>query len=348
MSQIKIKQVDDNNLIVSIPPETPIVTVNGICDGFVERGLVEDLMKSTSSNRYFFLPKDKANDLADELIKSLSGLTGLSKMRSPENVARDFAHQAAKRKMKQDQGKRSAGPAPLISPAPRPSIPNTAGAATLPSVPNHLVGEIGTNAKKSDYGPRGAGQYSVTDNIRRKLNNTSEQSGVGPNVNAKTYNTRTQAGVQTDPKLKRKQPVKKWTPAEIAEENKKRGLKKTWSNHPDFPNGDEMVQRYDVDYESGDDASARQLANMMNSKAMLRPDHRSPSTEDMIMAGQRMGLGESREVMKSQDENWGNSINNWMNEAVKPISNRFASEEEEMAYWNSIKVSDAPDGKPGF
>jgi hypothetical protein len=68
----------------------------------------------------------------------------------------------------------------------------------------------------------------------------------------------------------------------------------------------------------------------------------------MIMAGTRMGFGQSKEVMKAQDANWGNSINNWMNEAVKPISARFASEEEEMAYWSSIKISDVPDGQSGF
>jgi hypothetical protein len=38
----------------------------------------------------------------------------------------------------------------------------------------------------------------------------------------------------------------------------------------------------------------------------------------------------------------------WLKEAQKPISQNFRSEEEEIAYWNSIKVSDRDDGKSGY
>ena len=37
-----------------------------------------------------------------------------------------------------------------------------------------------------------------------------------------------------------------------------------------------------------------------------------------------------------------------MVEAAKPISKRFASEEEEIAYWNNIKVADRDDGSSGY
>lgn len=201
---------------------------------------------------------------------------------------------------------------------------------------------------KSGYGPKGAGQYRPVDNIKRKMNNVGEQSGVGPNVNTKSYNTRVAAGKQTDPKLKRRQPVKTWTPQQVAAESARRGLKKNWANHPAFPNADQEVMNHQVEHETGDEAASQQLADMMNSRAMLRPDHRAPSTEDMIMAGEMMGLGSNPELMKKEDANWGNSLNNWLNEAIKPISSKFASEEEEMAYWSSIKVTDRDDGKSGY
>jgi len=361
MSQIKIKQIDDDNLIVEVGPDTPVDTINRLCKGFSDRGLTEDLTKSTVSERHFYRPQDRVNDLADELIKSLYEISGLAKVKSPHTQM--FYEQRAQSKLvdrnasrarsglapiNMDQMRNPAGQKPPGALAPRASSPNTPGAATLPGVPNKLVGEVGVNTKKSDYGPKGGGQYSVTDNIRRKLKNVGEQSGVGPNVNTKRYNTRTQAGQQTDPSIKRKQPAKVWSPEMVAAENARRGLKKAWGQHLEFPNGDEMVEQYEEEFLSGDEASAQQLANMMNSKAMLRPNHRIPTTEDMIMAGQQMGFGETKEIMKAQDENWGNSINNWLNEAVKPISARFASEEEEMAYWNSIRVSDAPDGNSGY
>lgn len=46
------------------------------------------------------------------------------------------------------------------------------------------------------------------------------------------------------------------------------------------------------------------------------------------------------ETVKKSEENWHNSINNWLHEANKPINSRFKTPEEEQEYWDSIKVSD--------
>src|ERR1019366_3437280 len=89
----------------------------------------------------------------------------------------------------------------------------------------------------------------------------------------------------------------------------------------------------------GEDSLATQLAAMMQSRAMMRPDHRQPSSEDMVAAGQAMGLAPTEEMVKAGEQQWGGAITNWLQEATKPISSRFASEEEEMAYWSSIKVN---------
>ena len=366
MSQIRINQVDEENLIVEISPETSVESINRLCKGFTERGLTEDLSKSTVTNRHFYRSREKVHDVADELIKSLSSMTGLTKAKSysaklfyeaknQQNLRDRNAMRANKgmAPITMDQHKNPAGQKP-------PPIPNAAapapkaGPVTTAGVPNKLVGEVGsgysnsakqygTNTAKSDYGPQGAGQYNVNDNIRRKLNNVSDQRvpGVGgPSAAVKQYAAKLPAGQQTDPKLKRKQPVKKWTPEQIAEENAKRGLKKNaWGQHLEFPNGDEMVERYQPGkYETNEDRYANDLANLMNNRSLLGTQP-PPQPTDQQMFGH---LAVTEEQVKKSEQEWGGAINNWLAEATKPISSRFASEEEEVAYWNSIKVSDAP------
>jgi hypothetical protein len=68
----------------------------------------------------------------------------------------------------------------------------------------------------------------------------------------------------------------------------------------------------------------------------------------MIMAGERMGLAPSEEMLKAGEQQWGGAINNWLAEAQKPISARFSSEEEEAAYWDSIKVNGSSRDDYGF
>jgi hypothetical protein len=75
------------------------------------------------------------------------------------------------------------------------------------------------------------------------------------------------------------------------------------------------------------------------------PPQLSPS--DFIKAGEQMGLAPSEEQLQKAEHDWNNRFN-WLQEAMKPISSRFNSPEEEEAYWRSIKVVDKDDGKPGF
>ena len=87
---------------------------------------------------------------------------------------------------------------------------------------------------------------------------------------------------------------------------------------------------------SKEDMLAAQLYQLMSSKSMLP----QPSTEDMIRAGKMMGLEASKQGDSSRDAEWNLSLSKWFEEVTKPISQRFSSEEEELKYWNSIKVSD--------
>jgi hypothetical protein len=47
----------------------------------------------------------------------------------------------------------------------------------------------------------------------------------------------------------------------------------------------------------------------------------------------------SEEQAQAVEQQWNGAINNWLLEATKPISSRFSSDEEEMAYWRSIKIN---------
>lgn len=98
---------------------------------------------------------------------------------------------------------------------------------------------------------------------------------------------------------------------------------------------------------TGEEEVANQLIKLMQSKSMFN-SFMQPSSEDMIRAGESMGLGNSQDAVSKSDVAWNNSINNWLQEATKPISQRFASQEEEVAYWKSIRVDDRDDGQSGY
>ena len=79
---------------------------------------------------------------------------------------------------------------------------------------------------KSNYGPKGYKAYTVADNVNRKMNNTGDVvEGGGKNVNAKAYGGFGGKKI-ADLEAKKiaaknkKQPVKIYTPEEIAQYNK--------------------------------------------------------------------------------------------------------------------------------
>lgn len=197
---------------------------------------------------------------------------------------------------------------------------------------------------KSGYGPKGAGLYNPADNVRRKANNTGDQVA---NQNVKSYTHRATAHKE---KTGAAGPVKQYTPAQIAAINEARKLKKTaesapWADHNQFPNADqEVVKLQKTAPVVAEDLMANQLANLMQGKAMLGKPPAQPTDEEMFGH-----LVVTEEMEKAAEQQWhGAAFNTFLQEATKPISSRFASEEEELAYWNSIKVSDKPDNGPGY
>lgn len=377
MSRIEFEQISEDEVEVVLPPETPMEMVEQIRKSFIARGLVEDLAKSTVSTRYFYRPQDEVNQLADKLIKSLKGLAKDDFDYSPQ----------AKRQWKRSMAAKDAVNASRVKPpnlaapaAPKMYDSSPAAQRTAEGTGKryaYISDKVNKqehkeddpkcecekcSVEKSNYGPKGAKLYNPPDNARRKERNLTDQVPAGPNANVKAYSTRPgqlsikQQADEVSRKqnaLNRKQPVrtmKDMTPQELAALTAKT-LKKSWGDHLPFPNAEEeMAKQEEVNpVERAENLMSNQLANLMNNKAMLNPLQRQPSSEDMIMAGERMGLGtNNEEVMKAQDQAWGTSINDFYREAAKPLSQRFASEEEELAYWNSIKVGDRDDGKPGY
>lgn len=405
MSKIKFEQISDDLLEVVIPEDTPIEMVEKLTKSFKDKGLIEDRENSTLATRYFYRPEDKANELADKLIKSLEGLAKndqlpywhpKSKFENQKRVREmEISERRGKNGVKQPSNL-STAPEPHVMPDAAPKMPATASTAppktaaaptfpkmydntpaamstaggtgrryaTIPDLANktdHVEGcqcEKCLEMNKSNYGPKGAGQYSAVDNARRKSNNL-DPVGVGPNVNAKAISTKPgqmsgKAQADLTARIQRaankKQPVKTWTPEQIEEENKKRGLKKSWGQHLPFPSAEEEIMKLAQSNPTfgGEEAVANQLAEMMKSKAMLNPNHNQPSNAMFDAAGEAMGLGVSEEVLKTQEQGWNNTINSWLAEATKPISSRFASEEEELAYWSKIKVTGNSSDDSGY
>jgi hypothetical protein len=99
---------------------------------------------------------------------------------------------------------------------------------------------------------------------------------------------------------------------------------------------------------------AQRLANQLQKSGVLgtRPPPRQPTNEEMQTAAQNMWAQangfSSQENMNKAEAEWGNGINNWLAEAVKPINSRFKNEEEERAYWDRIKISDSGRGTEGY
>jgi hypothetical protein len=388
MSKIKINQIDDNNITVSFPSETPITMVSELCKTLISKGLVEDLNNSTLVDRHFYRPQDRLNNIADQLIKSLSDISGLSK--ASDQIKAQWAQQAQSRLADRNARRQASGlspmtveqmknpaaakPTPAATPAAAPAP--APGASTLPGVPNkvHDPSLSGTvnYAKKSDehqegddsctcekcsiaksnYGPKGAKQYNPADNARRKMGNTGDIAGQGPNVNVKSYSTKPgQVSAKASANLtariqqqaNKKQPIKQFSPEEIAAENAKRGLKKSWGQHGIFPNAEEEMVKQSTP-QTAEDLMAQQLVNLMNGKAMLGQSPLAQPTDDQMFGH----LVVTEDMVKAKEKEWQGAAFNWLTEAAKPIAQKFSSEEEELAYWDSIKVNDRDDGKSGY
>jgi hypothetical protein len=131
--------------------------------------------------------------------------------------------------------------------------------------------------------------------------------------------------------------------AEEAALFKKNYEDRPWVNHANIPSAKQSSPNDIGTIKKSEDVIANQLANLMTGKAMLNSVPKQPTDEEMFGH-----LVPSEEQVNKTEQGWSNSINSWLAEASKPISSRFNSQEEEDAYWASIKVVDRDDGKSGY
>lgn len=206
---------------------------------------------------------------------------------------------------------------------------------------------VDTSVDKSDYGKfKGGSQYDPAASAKRKMTNVgSEKVGT---QSVKSY-THGKAFAQKTPKGPAG-PVKQYTPEQIAAINEARKLKKTaettpWMAHANIPNADVEVEKLQKENPThkAEDVMANQLANMMAGRAMLGITPPPQPTNEQLFGH----LVPSEEQVQKAEQEWSGRFN-WLQEAMKPISARFNSPEEEEAYWKSIRVTDKDDGKPGY
>jgi len=368
MSRIKFSQIDSKTLEVAISEETPLDIVEQLNKSLISKGMTQDITNSTLSiRRYSFYSTSKAEDIADRLIKSLVNLTKDDTALSPMEQRRKMMAEAQgveyvpnKVVPKVNQtftGRTSIPEKPDQTNVDRMNQLKKPAANILPK--KAASDDSQHDVQKSSYGPKGAELYSQADNARRKVKNVGDIAGQGPNKNVKSYSSKpgqlsakAQASnlIREQGKLNRKQPVKILSQEEKDELAIKMGLKKSWINHNAIPNADKEVIKVDTVQKAiiSESALANQLANLMDNKSMLGQSYRQPTSEEMIAAGESMGLASSNDVINKAEDRWNNSFNNWLVEASKPISQRFSSPEEEQLYWNSIGIEDRDDGRSGY
>lgn len=405
MSKIRFNHISEDEVAIILDKDVPLEMVDALTKSLEAKGMYEDTVNSSVTYRTFLRKGNNADDIADELIKSLQGLAkedapyySKASIRATreKNAINDRRAQAKLPPLNESQIHAAKQPKPVapvapvapvksagtnISPSPHAGSTQS-GPSTIPGVHNKLHGgyssqamAYGTKTKKSEdeeenedteieksgYGPKGAGQYSAVDNARRKANNTGDAVGVGPNVNAKSFSSKPgqmsakqQASVsaQIQARANKKMPVKTLSPEEIEAQYGKQPMKKSepWVNHNSIPSAEEEIMKFAKSNQpqTGEDVSANQLMNLMQNKNMLG-EKVHPAIKDMFAAPppqptdqQMFGhLAVTEEMEKANNEKWQKGAFGWLAEAAQPISQRFASEEEEMAYWSRIKISDS-------
>lgn len=209
---------------------------------------------------------------------------------------------------------------------------------------------------KGNYGKfQGGSQYSLAANVKRKATNVGDVAGVGPNTNVKAISTKpgqlsAKRQAATTKFKGAAGPVKQYTPEQIAAENEARKFKKNaeelpWVRHAGVPNADRELAKLQKSnpVNRAEELMPNQLANMMAGRSMLgMTPPKQPTDQEMFGH-----LIPSEEQIQKAEDKWNNTFN-WLQEAQKPISARFNSPEEEEQYWNSIRVADRDDGKPGY
>lgn len=353
MSKFKIKQIDDETLAVSVSNDAPVSLINDLVDILRRKSMVEDLSKSTVTKRVFCRDTRSAGERLIEALEKMARNKPEGGTLNYEQMRREMREKKNKRKTSLGQPSATRPSSDVNTSQEKPVNVSQEGSAntTGPDIwinRNKIKGSSWGQSErsefeKSNYGPKGGNQYTEADNAERKKNNTGDVvEGIGQNRNVKAYSTRpgqlsakqsAAKQAREDRKRNRRQPVKVFTPEEIAayQEAQKKKLAASIDIDEDYG---EILHKQENSAING-------LIALMERKSMLK--NLQPTSEEMIMTGEKMGIGSSQEEIDATNSKWNNTINDWLIEASKPISSRFASKEQEQEYWNSIRVHNTSD-----
>jgi hypothetical protein len=167
-------------------------------------------------------------------------------------------------------------------------LPNSYSLADVEDVaPMHTFVKPGGKLGKSNYGPKGAGQYTAADNVKRKQGNASEVQTAPGNVKVKTGSNasgwqgkqRLNAEVIQLKRKNKEQPVKHYTPEEIAaykakqtklaasEPMGKGSMKRLAPFNPKTAPETSMVNQYRREWQDQEQQIARQALGQFGQKA---------------------------------------------------------------------------------
>lgn len=180
---------------------------------------------------------------------------------------------------------------------------------------------------KSNYGPRGASQYSDADNARRKENNVDEAPELGNMGRVKDYGPSNPKKVKEEEKrirsMNRKQPVKVFSREEIKALNEKGAmgagkLKKTWADHGEIPTATAIKVETP---NKAEDIIANQLGNLLLNKSLIGSLPPAQPTDQQLFGH----LVPTETQLKQADEAFNNRFNSFYQEVSKPVESQELS-----------------------
>lgn len=115
---------------------------------------------------------------------------------------------------------------------------------------------------------------------------------------------------------------------------------------PQVPKVQVQIKKPDPMEKSDEEKSMDLLTKKFG--AMMPKQNLQPTQAEFEAEMVRQGMAVTQEQAQELQKGYDGAINNWFAEAMKPISQRFKSEEEEQAYWDSLKINGAPDQGPGY
>ena len=317
MSGIKVNTISEYEVEVLLDNDVPLEMVETLNKGLEDRGLYQDTSRSSLGKRCYTrrAPSD-VDSIHEELFKSIK-----RKFNVGPNIERGWAIQRQNRLNRRNE-QREANKMPPINmnqmmnpttaPKPDPVVP----AAPRPQGPTTL----NTPNRLHDSSMVGA-HYSNDPNKAKKNED-------GPDVHGeKCTCDKCKAARKTD----------------LNKSLRERLTGNKWGQHNPFPSAHQPNANKPLP--TAEQLMADQLANVMMAKKMMQPIPGAPllgsvappqPTDDQLFGH----LVPNEQMLKAADRQYSNGMNDFFSEAMKPISSRFSSEEEELQFWANLKVSE--------